>query len=54
MWQGIKSFLSLKNVASSVPTALPLYNGDTITNPYDTANNFNNYFASTAETMKKA
>ena len=30
-----------------------LDNGDTITNPYDIANTFNNYFASIAETTKK-
>ena len=29
------------------------YNGDTISNPYDIVNTFNNYFASIAETMKK-
>ena len=28
--------------------------GDTITNPYDIANTFNNYFAPIAETTKKA
>ena len=33
---------------------MPFNNGDTITNPYDTANTFNNYFASIAETTKKA
>ena len=38
----------------SLPTALSLDNGDTITNPYDIANTFNNYFASTAETTKKS
>ena len=32
---------------------LSLDNGDTITNPYDIANTFNNYFASIAETTKK-
>ena len=37
----------------SVPTALSLDNGDNITNPYDVANTFNNYFASIAETVKK-
>ena len=52
-WKGIKSLISLKTVASSVPTVLSLDNGDTITNPYDTANTFNNYFASIAETTKK-
>ena len=29
-------------------------NGDTITNPYDIANTFNNYFASIAETTKRS
>ena len=37
-WKGIKSLISLKTVASRVPTVLSLNNGDTITNPYDTAN----------------
>ena len=46
--------ISLKTVASRVPTALSLNNGDTITNPYDIANTFNNYFASIAETTKKS
>ena len=53
-WSTIKSLISLKNVASSIPTALSLDNGDTITNPYDIANTFNNYFASIAETTKKS
>ena len=53
-WKGIKSFFSLKTVASSVPTVLSLDNGDTITNPSDIANTFNNYFASIAETTKKS
>ena len=53
-WKGIKSLISLKTVASSVPTVLSLDNGDTITNPYDIANTFDNYFASIAETAKKA
>ena len=49
---GIKSLISLKTVASSIPTVLSLDNGHTITNPYDIANNFNNYFASISETLK--
>ena len=53
-WKGIKSLISLKTVASSVPTVLSLDNGDTITNLYDIANTFNNYFASIAETTKKS
>ena len=52
-WKGIKLLISLKTVASKVPTVLSLDNGDTITNPYDTANTSNNYFASIAETTKK-
>ena len=54
MWKGIKSLISVKTVSSSIPTVLSLDNGDTITNPYDIANTFNNYFASIAETTKKA
>ena len=53
-WKGIKSLISLKTVASSAPTVLSLDNGDTITNPYDIAKTFNNYFASIAETTKKS
>ena len=53
-WKGIKSLISLKTVASNVPTVLSLDNGDTITNPYDIANTSNNYFASIAETTKKS
>ena len=52
-WKGIKSLITLKSVASNVPTVLSLDNGDTITNPYDIANTFNNYFSSIAETTKK-
>ena len=54
IWKGIKSLISLKTVVSNVPTALSLDNGDTITNPYDIANTFNNYYASIAETTKKS
>ena len=53
-WKGIKSLISLKTVASNVYTVFSLDNGDTITNQYDIPNTFNNYFASTAETTKKA
>ena len=45
-WKGIKSLISLKTKASHVPTVLSRENRDTITNPYDIANIFNNYFAS--------
>ena len=51
-WKGIKSLISLKTVASSAPAVLFRDNGNTITNPYDIANTFNNYFVSIAETIK--
>ena len=53
-WKGVESFISLKTVASSVPTILALDNGDIITNPYDTVNTFNTYFGSIVETTKKS
>ena len=53
-WKGIKSLINLKTTTSRVPTVLSLDNDDTITNPYDTANTFNNYFASIVETTKKS
>ena len=52
-WKEIKSLISLKTVAPNIPTVLSLDNGDTVTDPYDIANTFNNYFASIAETTKK-
>ena len=52
--KGITSLISLKTKASSVPVVLSLENGDTISNPYDIANTFNNYFASIAETTKRS
>ena len=42
-----------KTCSIQLPTVLSLDNGKTITNPYDIANTFNNYFASIAETTKK-
>ena len=53
-WKRAKSLISVKTVASSVPTLLSLDNGDTITNSYDIANTFNNYFSSIAETTKQS
>ena len=40
----------------SIPctTVISLNNGDIITNSYDIASTFNNYFASIAETTKKS
>ena len=37
-WKGIKILIYLKTVASHVPIAVSLDNGDTITNPYDIVN----------------
>ena len=54
IWKGIKSLISLKTVAYSVPTVLSLNNGNTITILYDIANIFNNYLASMTETTKKS
>ena len=53
-WKEMKSLISLKTVASSIPTVLSLDNGDAISNLYDIANTFNNYFVSIAETTKKS
>ena len=53
-WKGIRSLISLKTVASNVPTVLYLDNGDTITSTYDIAKTFNNYFVSKAGTTKKS
>ena len=52
-WKDIKSLISLKIVASSLPSVLSLDNGDTFTNPHDIANTFNNNIASIAEITKK-
>ena len=52
-WKGIKCLISLKTVTFHVPTEISLDNGDMITNSYNIANTFNNYFAPTAETTKK-
>ena len=50
----IRSLIYLKTVAYSVPTVLSIDIGDTITDPYDIVNIFNNYFASIAETVMKS
>ena len=44
--------ISFKTVVSSLRTVLSRDNGNTITNHYDIANTFNNYFASIPETTK--
>ena len=50
-WKGIKSIITIKNTSSDFPTYLSS-NGYTFTNQVDISNNFNNYFASIAETTK--
>ena len=50
--EAIGSLIFLKTIASSVPTIFSIDNGDTITNPYDIANTFNNYFRFLAGTKK--
>ena len=52
-WKRIKSLISLKTKASSVLTVLSHENGDSITNPYDIANTFNDHFPFIAETTKR-
>ena len=53
-WKRIKSLISLKTVASSVPIVLSLDKGDTITNPYDIATSFNNSFVPIVETTTRS
>ena len=52
-WEGFKYLISLKSVASNVPTVPSLDHGGTITNPYDIANTINNCFASVTKTKKR-
>ena len=52
-WKWIKSQISLNTLASNVPTVLSLDNADTIINPYDIANTFNNYSGSIVETTQR-
>ena len=47
MWRGIKKRVSSNNYNHIFPTNI-LVNKETITNPLDIANAFNNYFAKCA------
>ena len=47
MWRGIKKIISSNNSNHSFPTAITV-NKETITNPSDIANAFNNYCAKVA------
>ena len=47
MWRGIKKIISSNNSNHTFPTAITV-NSETITNPSDIANVFNNYFPKVA------
>ena len=47
MWREIKKIISSNNSNHTFPTAITV-NNETITNPYDISNVFNNYFAKVA------
>ena len=47
MWKGIKKIISSNNSNHNFPTII-IVNNETITDPCDTANPFNNYFAKVA------
>ena len=50
-WKGIKSITTMENIISTVLRTLS-HGENTITNPCEIANIFNNYFASVADTAK--
>ena len=50
IWKGTKSIITFKNITSSVTIS---QRENLITNPYDIANIFNNYFSSVSDTAKK-
>ena len=52
IWKGIKSNIALKSITSSVPRTI-IQGENLITNPYDIANIFNNYFPSVADIAKE-
>ena len=52
MWKGIKSTITMTNVVSTVPITLS-HGENTITNPWEIPNVFNNYIASVADTAKQ-
>ena len=51
-WRGIKSIITLKSIRSSVSRAIS-QTENLITNLYDIASIFNNYFSSDADTAKE-
>ena len=50
-WKDSKSLIAIKNLSMSVLRTC-LHDGNTITNPHNTANILNNYIVSVAETAK--
>ena len=52
IWKGIKNIINLQSTSSNFPRPLSNYD-NIITNPYEVANNLNNYFASIAEITKE-
>ena len=52
IWKGIKSTITLRDITSSVPRTIS-QGENLITNPYDIANIFNNYFSSVADIAKE-
>ena len=51
-WKGIKSIITIKNAILTVPRTLS-HGENTIINPCEIANVFNNYFTSVADTAKQ-
>ena len=47
-WEGVKSFITLKYISTSVPRTLN-HNNKTVTNPAEIANIFNSHLVSVAE-----
>ena len=53
MWGGIKKIISSNNSNHTFPTAITVHN-ETITNPSDIANVFNNYFGKAATNIQSS
>ena len=50
-WKGIKNIIHMKNNSNSSPTCI-LHNGDSLTDPTEIANTFNNYFSNIGESLQ--
>ena len=53
MWRGIKKIIPSNNSNLTFPPTITV-NNETITNPYDIANAFNNYFANVATDIQSS